>query len=51
MKKRLLDLLQGIFEDMEAHSYNNYKDNDEIPLYLTVEQLRWLFDTLNELPN
>ena len=40
MKEQLLDLLQGIFEDMEAHSYNNYKDDDEIPVYLTVEQLR-----------
>ena len=48
MKEELLELMNDLIQDMDAHAYNNYKENDEIPVYLTVKQIYWLRELLSD---
>lgn len=45
-KEEIIILLKSLIQDMEAHAYNDYKDDDEIPAFLTVKQIYWLYDAL-----
>lgn len=45
-KKRLLRKLLSAQDDMDAHSYNSYRDDDEYPILFTVKEIQWLKDEL-----
>lgn len=43
----IIDKLQSAQADMDAHSENEYKDDDEYPIYLTVAEIRYLINKLS----
>ncbi len=45
-KEMIIEKLLSAQDDMDAHSYNSYRDDDEYPILFTVKEIRWLKDKL-----
>lgn len=47
MNNSIREKIENAFTDMNAHYYNNYTNDSEYNLYLTVEELKWLQEKLS----
>lgn len=47
-KEEIISILEDDIIDMEAHSYNNYIDNDKRNICMTVRQIKWLHQLLTD---
>ena len=45
-RETVKEKIEYAMEDMSAHSYNNYTDDSEYTMCLTVKELNWLYDEL-----
>lgn len=45
-KETIIEKLLSAQDDMDAHSYNSYRDDDEYPILFTVKEIQWLKDYL-----
>ena len=42
----IIEKLKSAICDMDAHSYNNYTDDSEYLMYLSVKEINWLLEHL-----
>ena len=42
----ILEKLESVFRDMDAHSFNNYTDDSEYSVIFTVKELKLLYNEL-----
>lgn len=45
-KETIIEKLISAQDDMDAHSYNSYRDDDVYPISFTVKEIQWLKDEL-----
>ena len=45
-KESIIEKLLSAQDDMDTHSYNSYRDDDEYPILFTVKEIQWLKDEL-----
>lgn len=51
MKNDIIERLESNIADMDAHSYNEYKDEDERTVCLTVGEIKWLYEYFLSIPD